>query len=211
MTVARRRTVLAAAALAAVAALWVAGCTHAPQTALLPAPAINSVAQWGGSATPPPAMPQRITHITLHHQGETWPRPGPGGDDVVAYLRRLQSWSRNFKRWADIPYHYIVAPDGQVYAARDEGIAGDTNTEYDPSGHLLVMLMGNFEDVSPTAAQLDSTVALLAWLAQRHGLNAAAVASHRDYSRQTVCPGRHLYRALEDGSLRAAVAARLGG
>jgi hypothetical protein len=206
-----RRALLARAALLAVAAPWLSGCTHPRAARPVATPAITSMAQWGGSASAAPAVPQRVSHLTVHHQGETWPRPGPGGDDVVAYLRRLQSWSRLSKRWSDIPYHYIVAPDGRIYAARDEGVPGDTNTEYDPGGHLLVMLMGNFEDVQPTPAQLESAVALMAWLAQRHHLDPQSIASHRDYSKQTTCPGRHLYRYLENGWLREAVAARLNG
>jgi hypothetical protein len=151
-----------------------------------------------------PAQPQRITRLTLHHQGEIWHH----GDDVPAYLRRLQTWSRQTKHWADIPYHYVVAPDGVVYAARPSGLAGDTNTEYDPTGHLLVMLLGNFEEQQPTEAQWDATVALVARLLAEHGLPATAIGSHRDYSAQTVCPGANLYRRLEE--FRVQVAARLG-
>ena len=111
---------------------------------------------------------------------------------MPAYLRRLQAWSRNTKRWADIPYHYVVAPDGRIYAARPLAVAGDTNTEYDPTGHALVMLLGNFEEVEPTPQELQATVDLMAWLARSHGLRADSIASHNDYSAQTLCPGRNL-------------------
>ncbi len=192
------------------------GCAHPQQT--LPAPAIIAVPTWGGSAIAPETLsqtaPQRIKYITLHHQGETWPKPssaGVDGADVAAYLRRLQSWSRQSKRWLDIPYHYVVAPDGRIYAARPDFVAGDTNTEYRPEGHALVMLLGNFEEVEPSAAALQSTVELMAWLAQENGLSADAIASHRDYSAQTVCPGQQLYRYLENGYFRRAVTARLQG
>lgn len=186
--------------------------------AAVPPPPIIAVAAWGGSAIDPavlaPARRQRIQHITLHHQGETWPKPssaGVDGADVAAYLRRLQNWSRLSKRWPDIPYHYVVAPDGRIYAARPDVVAGDTNTEYRPDGHALVMLLGNFEEVEPSAAALHSTVELMAWLAQQNGLSADAIGAHRDYSGQTVCPGANLYRYVESGFLRRAVAARLQG
>ena len=192
------------------------GCANLKQA--LPAPAIIAVPMWGGSAIAPETLaqtaPQRIKYITLHHQGETWPKPSSAevdGADVAAYLRRLQSWSRLSKRWLDIPYHYVVAPDGRIYAARPVFVAGDTNTEYQPRGHALVMLLGNFEDVEPSAAALHSTVELMAWLAQENGLGAEAIAAHRDFSAQTVCPGEHLYRYVENGYFRRAVAARLQG
>ena len=193
---------------ALLSAALLAACAHPVQP--LPAPPIVSVDAWGGSrspAPPEPPEPQRINRITLHHQGETWQPSG----DVPAYLKRLQQWSRLSKRWADIPYHYIIAPNGQIYAARDAGVAGDTNTEYKPEGHALVMVMGNFEDVQPTPAQLRSTVDLMAWLAQSNGLGVDSIASHKDYSALTVCPGKHLYAYLENGWLRRAVAARLAG
>ncbi len=153
----------------------------------------------------PVAAPQRVTHLTLHHQGEFWLE----GKPVPQYLQQLQRWSREVKRWSDIPYHYVVAPDGTVYAARDDAVAGDTNTEYDPQGHILVMLLGNFEVQTPTSAQWGGTVKLLAQLARRHGLDPAALATHRDYSAQTVCPGENLYRKF--GDLRLQVAQQLNG
>ena len=167
--------------------------------------AIIPMNEWGGTPIAVTGTPQTITRLTVHHQGETW----VVGNDVPAYLRRLQKWSRETKHWADIPYHYVIAPDGRVYAARPEGVAGDTNTEYDPKGHLLVMLLGNFEEVEPTPEALESLVELLATKARETGLDERAIASHRDWSTQTVCPGKNLYRYLENGWLKNAVAARL--
>ena len=170
-------------------------------------PSIVDVDLWGGTVGTPPPAPQKIHKVTLHHQGETW----KDGADVAKYLQRLQQWSRLTKRWADIPYHYVIAPDGQIYAARDVALTGDTNTEYDPTGHALVMLMGNFEDVQPSTAQLDATVQLVAWLTQHYQLDASAIASHRDFSSQTVCPGKNLYALLESGWLVRAVSSTRAG
>ena len=165
---------------------------------------ITPVSAWGGQPMSVSA-PQAITRLTVHHQGETW----VPGRDVPTYLRHLQQWSRETKHWADIPYHYVIAPDGQVYAARPETQPGDTNTEYDPRGHLLVMLLGNFEDVEPTPQALDALAELLAIKARQYGLDASAIASHKDWSAQTVCPGKNLYRYLENGWLRGEVTRRL--
>jgi N-acetyl-anhydromuramyl-L-alanine amidase AmpD len=183
--------------------LALAGCASPPPRPA--APAIVAVEAWGGHSAPSAEAAQRITHITLHHQGEIW-QPGT---DIQAYLRHLQQWSRETKHWADIPYHYVIGPDGRIYAARPLAQAGDTNTEYDPRGHALVMLVGNFEEQQPTAAQLQAAVELTAWLAREHGLGPEAIASHKDYSHQTVCPGRNFYAYLESGWFRAEVAKRL--
>ncbi|MDM4766199.1 peptidoglycan recognition family protein [Pelomonas sp. SE-A7] len=174
---------------------------------VVPAPAIVSMQSWGGTPIQDPGPPQTLTHITLHHQGETW---NPARDPAE-YLPKLQTWSRQTKRWADIPYHYVIAPDGRIYAARPEGVAGDTNTEYDPRGHLLIMLLGNFEEVEPTREALAATAELMAWSAQRLGLGVDAIATHKDHSKQTVCPGRNLYRHVQSGWLKRAVQARMAG
>lgn len=183
--------------IAALALALLAGCATHPAM-----PPLIEVETWGGSATALPAAPQSIQRITLHHQGEVWQANG----DVAAYLRRLQQWSRLSKRWPDIPYHYVIAPDGRIYTARPLALPGDTNTGYDTRGHALVMLLGNFEVQQATPAQLDSAVALMAALARQHGLSAEAIAAHRDYS-ETLCPGATLYPQLP--ALRAAVARRL--
>ncbi|WP_313031904.1 peptidoglycan recognition protein family protein, partial [Massilia alkalitolerans] len=127
--------------------------------------AIVPVASWGG--TPADASKARrhtISQITLHHQGE----PFKPGTDPQGYLRRLQSWSRASKGWLDIPYHYVIDLDGRIYEARNIDFAGDTNTEYDPSGHALIEVVGNFEEVEPNQQQLEAVVDLMALLAARY-------------------------------------------
>ena len=169
--------------------------------------AIVPVAAWGG--TPADATRARkhdITHITLHHQGE----PFKPGTDPQLYLRKLQTWSRNSKQWLDIPYHYVIDLDGRIYAARDIAFAGDTNTEYDPKGHALIEVVGNFEEVEPNQQQLDAVVDLMAMLAAKYKVPVERIQSHRDHSDKTVCPGANLYRYVQSGYFRDKVAQRLG-
>lgn len=167
---------------------------------------IVSVADWGGTpADPALARTQTIGYITLHHQGE----PFPQGKDPIQYLRNLQTWSRTTKHWLDIPYHYIIDLDGKIYAGRDIRYAGDTNTEYDPMCHALIEVVGNFEEVEPNQKQLDAVVDLMAMLAAKYKVPLDHIASHRDYSAQTVCPGKNLYRYVQEGYFRKKVAQRL--
>jgi hypothetical protein len=169
-------------------------------------PAIVAVADWGGTpADPGKARRHTITHITLHHQGE----PYKAGTDPRQYLRNLQTWSRNTKGWLDIPYHYIIDLEGHTYAGRDIAYAGDTNTEYDPSGHALIEVVGNFEEVEPNQAQLDAVVDVMAMLAKKYKVPVEHIASHRDHANNTVCPGANLYRYVQNGYFREQVALRL--
>ena len=167
---------------------------------------IVSVRQWGGTpANEAQGRPHTISRITLHHQGEAFPR----GRDPRQYARDLQSWSRVTKGWIDVPYHYMIDLDGRIYEGRDIRFAGDTNTRYDPSGHALIEVVGNFEEVEPNAPQLAAVVNLMAELAARYRVPVDAIRGHRDYAPDTVCPGRNLYRYLENGYFGEKVRARL--
>ena len=110
----------------------------------------------------------QIKQITLHHTATVFKdnRRGPRA------LRSIQSWHQNHPRKSlpDIAYHYIIDRQGIVYAGRDSTYRGDTHTNYDPTGHLLLCLMGNFEEQAPSEAQLNALSDLIAWAITRYGL-----------------------------------------
>ncbi|MBQ5949586.1 peptidoglycan recognition family protein [Massilia sp. ST3] len=195
-------------ALLSLAVLLAASPVQAQQALAEVERAIVPVAIWGGTpADPSKARRHTIKQVTLHHQGE----PFLPGTDPQAYLRRLQTWSRTSKGWLDIPYHYVIDLDGKVYAARPIGFAGDTNTEYDPAGHALIEVVGNFEEVEPNQRQLDAVVDVMAMLAKKYGVSLDDIRSHRDHSDKTVCPGANLYRYMKEEYFRHKVALRLAG
>src|SRR5690606_7039380 len=133
--------------------------------------------------------------ITIHHGGEDFATD----KNVVNYLRNLQSWSRREKKWADVPYHYLIAPDGSIYEGRPDSLAGDTNTTYDPAGHLLICALGNFEKIEIPDVQYQSLIKLTAYFAQKYQIGAESIKTHKDYA-ETACPGKNLYQFFEDGS-----------
>jgi hypothetical protein len=157
-------------------------------------------AAWGAHA---PVLPMR-THVpqrlTIHHTGVAQaPQRTP-----AAKLRALQQFSQRddsladgrLKRaWADVPYHFYVTTDGSVVEGREWRYVGDTNTPYDPTGHLLVVVEGNFEVEALTDAQRRTLDVLVPALARRFGIPGARLATHRDFA-ATSCPGRGLYAEL---------------
>ncbi len=169
-------------------------------------PKIISVGEWGGMpADDPRAQKHIISHITLHHQGETF-KPGR---DPQQYLRDLQTWSRKTRMWIDIPYHYIIDLDGNIYEGRDINLAGDTNTQYDPVGHALIEVVGNFEEVEPNQKQLDAVVSAMTMLAIKYKVPPEKISGHKDVATGTVCPGKNLYHYLENGYFHDAVSVNL--
>jgi len=139
----------------------------------------------------------KITKITIHHGGVEV----SADKDPIESIRNLQKWSRSEKKWIDIPYHFMIDLDGKIYEARPINLPGDTNTEYDPTGHALIEVMGNYEIQEFSENQMKSLVALSAFLAKEFNVPVSDIKSHKDYSEMTVCPGKNIYKYFEDGTI----------
>jgi hypothetical protein len=199
----------AAIALTSAMAFVASGCAATSKILDANPVRVVSVAEWGGApmdaALVKTAKGHVPTFITLHHGGVAFLRD----KDPKQYLRNLQSWSRGTRKWVDIPYHYLIDLDGNVYEGRDIHLAGDTNTEYDPTGHALIVVLGNFDEVEPNVKQLDAVTATMTMLAKRFRIGPDKIAGHKDFSTQTACPGKSLYPYLQSGYFRDRVAANL--
>jgi len=139
----------------------------------------------------------KITKITIHHGGVEV----SADKDPIESIRNLQKWSRSEKKWIDIPYHFMIDLDGKIYEARPINLPGDTNTEYDPTGHALIEVMGNYEIQEFSENQMKSLVALSAFLAKEFNIPVSDIKSHKDYSEMTDCPGKNIYKYFEDGTI----------
>ena len=159
--------------------------------------AIESRAAWTDRA-PIPALltPHQIQRLTVHHSGDSSSQNGP------PRFRAWQAWHVDGLGWGDLAYHYIVGQDGTIYEARPASFRGDTATSYDPTGHLLFVLEGNFQVEEPSAAQVEALGEALAWAAAEYGVDPATIAGHRDHSNDTLCPGDHLHELLPDITAR---------
>lgn len=55
-------------------------------------------------------------------------------------LRSYQEFSQNLNLFTDIPHHFYISPDGDIYEGRNPSIAGDTAGRMNPAGALLIWL-----------------------------------------------------------------------
>ncbi len=166
---------------------------------------IIAVAQWGGTAVADSQKTHEIKTITLHHGGEEY----KGDKPTPTYLVNLQNWSRTEKKWIDIPYHFLIDLEGKIYAGRDLRYPGDTNTAYDPTGHALICVLGNYEIQYPSERQREAIIDLFAWLCWRYQISPETIKGHKDVAEGTVCPGEHLYVYLTTGDLKKETQRRL--
>ncbi|BBX48746.1 hypothetical protein GCM10009641_02080 [Mycobacterium cookii] len=152
---------------------------------------------WGARPARPGGKPHTITRMTLHHEAVVL------GDNRNApeRLRHDQRYHQDQKGWIDIAYHVGVDRNGNLYELRNTAIAGDTATDYDTTGHFLVLCEGDFDQESVSEAQLHGTAVAFAWAAKKFGVASSTLAGHRDFA-QTSCPGANLYAHLSSGDLK---------
>ncbi|HEX6915606.1 MAG TPA: peptidoglycan recognition family protein [Chitinophagaceae bacterium] len=176
---------------------------------LAPADNLTIVPRAGWNAAEARPYKQQVpVRITIHHEGTKLELT----DDAARKIRNIQTWGMGpDRKWADIPYHFLISPGGTVYEGRDVYTVGETNTEYDPSGHLLICCLGNLEEQPVTSEQLTALVKTVAWAAKRYQIPVDSIAAHKDYSRITTCPGKNLYVYLRNGYIKEEVRKRIKG
>lgn len=168
-------------------------------------PAIANSDSAGGAAMRL-RIPHQITHVTLHHTGDT--KPLTRADDPAQRLRNLQEWGARDRNWWDVPYHFLLDLDGRAFEGRDYHFMGETNTTYDPSGHFLISMIGNYDVQEPSQQQLEKIADLMAWALKEYQLPIDRIGGHYMYA-DTGCPGKYLRPYIENGTLKRMVAERL--
>ena len=105
-------------------------------------------------------------------------------------------------------YHFIITPDGTIYEGRDYHYMGETNTKYNPLGHLLICCEGNYDLQKPSDKVLKSIEDLMAWAASTFNVPLTDIRGHYQLA-DTDCPGTNLKKYLEDGTFVKEVKKRL--
>ena len=158
------------------------------------------------AAEPKPFKQHTPVRITVHHEGTKLEVT----DDAAKKIKAIQTWGMGpDRKWVDIPYHFLIAPDGKIYEGRAVNTVGETATEYDPAGHLLITCLGNLEEQEVRPEQLQSLIKLVAYCSKKYMIPVETLSTHRDNSKQTTCPGKNLYLYFENGTIKKEVNAIL--
>lgn len=163
-----------------------------------------------GVARPREIYPMGGIHrITVHHDGmpPVWIGSAAEAADRIEVIRRSHVEARGF---ADIGYHYVIDPQGRIWEGRSVVYQGAH--VHDHNEHNLgVLVLGNFERQTPTAAATASLDRFVASQMERYSVPMARVKTHREIT-VTECPGENLQRYMvatrgRGGSLAALAAA----
>lgn len=207
---------------AAAGALGVLG-RPAGASAQVGAPPIMPRDSWGADLPPTgpleAELPEDVRFLLVHH---TASGNGYGPGDAIAQLQSFYRFHTGpEKGWPDIAYNFLIDRFGVVYEGRAGSI--DAPIKADATGGsqgyaVLACFIGDLEAEPPTPAAEESMVALLTWLAARHGIDpqgsttftsrgsnrwpagtavtTATIAGHRDMS-QSACPGQFGYALVQ--------------
>ncbi len=140
----------------------------------------------------PQATERQWTSIVIHHTATS------RGSVESIHQSHLNRRDTNGNRWKGIGYHFVIGngngmSDGEVeptFRWREQlhgahaGVA-----RYNQQG-IGIVLVGNFEEVPPTSAQLAAVKRLVATLKEAYGISAENVVGHSDI-KATACPGRY--------------------
>ncbi len=163
---------------------------------------IVSRADWKAHPPVSAMKPHTPSLITIHHTATT-PRPDK---PIEGKLRNLQEFSQHENvmgsgerkpAWPDVPYHFYIDANGVVAQGRDINFVGDSATDYDATGHILIALEGNFENTEPTSKQMEVLGKMVNWLSRKYGISADKVSSHKAYV-STACPGKNLLSRMDE-------------
>lgn len=127
--------------------------------------------------------------ITIHYTAE----PQNKKSSFSAKMQGLVSYSKtgtsSVKKelWGDMPYNYFIDYRGKSAEGRSTAYRPNTNTKYDPNGHIAIVVEGN-NDSTFSLAQKQKLFAMIKALQNDFEIETAGVGVHRHHV-PTSCPG----------------------
>ncbi len=186
----------------------------------VPQPAIQPRSAWGADESIRRGTPEFApeTRMAVHHTA------GAEGPDPAATIRAIYAYHVQQNGWNDIGYNFLIDSSGRIWEGRHsrdlapgevptgedtdgDGVIG-AHTLNNNTGTVGVAFLGDFTSSVPTPAAMDALQRLLAWKADRHGIDPlgtttwstgtkSTIVGHRD-AYPTDCPGQALYDRLPD-------------
>jgi hypothetical protein len=133
-----------------------------------------------------------IDKLTVHHtagamNSDAWKPTANALEGIRGFHAGSAATDRH---WADIAYHFAVDRAGRVWQARPlvyQGAHARGHNEH----NLGIVLLGDFETQSPSAAQLWSLGAFISFVRTLYQIPLPGIYTHGELG-QTSCPGKKL-------------------
>ena len=182
-------------------------------------PAFYTRRQWGANpswASGEPQQARTVKQVHIHHTAT-------GNDyapaDVPAILRGIYRYHTKSLGWSDVGYNFFVDRFGRIWAGRRRPKRETIGAHTLGFNHVSVgiAVLGNYQEVAPTAATIRAIARVAAWKLAKFHRNPGGrirvtshgsdrfprgrkvilpvIDGHRD-TNETDCPGGNLYAAL---------------
>ena len=188
--------------------------TTSPKPDIVKRRAWGANEKWRNGA---PRFNRTIQQVHVHH---TVNSNDYAADEVPGLLRSIYRYHTKSLGWSDVGYNFLVDRFGTIWQGRAGGsqlaVRGAHTLGFN-STSTGIAVIGNFEEVQPSAEVLTSLVHLAAWKLDLYGrrpsrragvfsqgsdkfaagqkVKLPVIDGHRD-TNDTACPGKHLYAKL---------------
>lgn len=163
---------------------------------------ILSRAGWNARKRKGSPIAMTPTRVTVHH---TQGKQTMDAAETAAAVRGIQYYHMYGRAkegkdiWDDIGYHFLIDGAGRVVEGRPAETMG-AHARSANENNIGIAMMGDFNKVRPTDAQVRSLTRLVSFLAVRYRQNPSRngfLEPHRHYD-QTDCPGENMMSILSD-------------
>jgi len=136
-----------------------------------------------------------VRYVTIHHDGLDRLCEGTACDEMACRIE-LYRVGHRARGWGDIGYHFIIDRAGVVWEGRSLKWQGAHVADRN-EGNVGILVMGNFEIQTPTAAQAVALREHTRAVCTYFSVPWSRVFSHREWpGAHTLCPGRNLQTQL---------------
>lgn len=132
---------------------------------------------------------QKANKIIVHHNG-AGSKPNIPDFKGKETIRAIERWHVEVNNWNALGYHFIIAPNGDIYQGRPIFVRGAHAGYKNNINSIGIMLYGNFDYENPTTEQIKALKELIVHL------NIYDIYGHKDV-RNTTCPGKNLYKIIK--------------
>jgi len=128
----------------------------------------------------------QITEFFLHHPADPHDLSHLDTDgEEDAFMRGVQDFHMDTRKWSDIGYTFVVFQTGRVYRGRGRGFVPAAQLGHNTGTIAVLCAVGNSE--SPSGAMIRGLIALKDLMDKRVGRD-LRVRAHGDVT-PTECPG----------------------
>jgi len=168
-------------------------------------PTILPHSLWGGELPSGTFRSQTPCHIAIIEERV---RHKDSSEDT-SYLVKQQTKATKELAWGEVPWHFYIDADGNIYEGRaQESQSPRLQERLEPDGWLFISFLNDFCVMPPSEKEIDSLIQLSCWLCEKYKIPGDQVHSGREVQ-ESLAPGKLLQGYFDQGIIQGRVEAIL--